>query len=120
MSEAERLAALRAENIRLVQAVEISLSYRAEAVRLREALEDLLDEIRDLPDPQEGPGHQVVDAAREVLSSTPATQKEVERVRAMERVVEAYGRYIHDSAIEDSREVDAAFADYELVVKEKP
>jgi hypothetical protein len=42
------------------------------------------------------------------------------RVRAMERVVEEYGRYIHDSATEDSREVDAAYADYERVVKEKP
>ena len=66
-------------------------SIRAEAQRLKGLLADCLTGMNELFD-----GHDIeatceplVDRIYAVLSSTPATQREIDRIKAMERVVEA-------------------------------
>jgi hypothetical protein len=88
----------------ITSALDYAVILRAEAVRLREALHEQIvyfDRLRHRADVR---GHDVsamhiaeeaVTHITEVLSSTPATQREVERVRAMERVVETFDN-VHD------------------------
>jgi hypothetical protein len=78
----------------IVSALDYAVTLRAEAVRLREALE----RVREFTT-----RYSIVSTSWDALlvkidlalSSTPATQKEVLRVRAMERVVEVFDG-VHD------------------------
>jgi len=96
-------------------------TLRAEAVRLREALENLIKEYESVmlwedrcgcTDFEQCEYHR----AKDVLSSTPAPRREVERVRAMERVVEA-ALLARDGGFDETEE---ALAAYEQVVKKEP
>jgi hypothetical protein len=121
---------------------------QAEAVRFREVLEKIYRLVELIPSPKQfGPFEypkdeyhrlvwEAVTLASGVLSSTPATQKEVERVRAMQRVVEVFdGVHDHSATLnpetahlltdkryvlvpeEEFVKLEEAADDYERVVK---
>jgi len=94
-------------------------TLRAEAVRLREALEQCMA-VAASRVKWSSVAQSVVAIVRETLSSTSATQWEVERVRTMERVVEALQQYRKFGRIDDEYELDHALGAYEQIVKEKP
>jgi hypothetical protein len=68
------------------------VTLRTENLRLREALEEIRPYVVDAATSVQ---HAVVSVIDRVLFSTPVTQREVERVRAMERVVEIFDN-VHD------------------------
>jgi hypothetical protein len=92
-----------------------------EAVRLREAADQAERYLHS--NNLDTPGS-IGEATRErllcALSSTPVTQKEVERVRAMERVIEAVRIHYQRTGWVEQDSILDALADYERVVKEKP
>jgi hypothetical protein len=79
----------------IVSALDYAVTLRAEAVRLREVLEKMLSPETDWENGETGVGHTFRLIARKALESTPATQKEVLRVRAMERMVKVFDD-VHD------------------------
>jgi predicted RNA-binding Zn ribbon-like protein len=86
-------------------------TYRAEAIRLRETLTDVV-----VSGETPMPSH-IRFYIQDVLSSTSATAKEVSRVRAMERVVEAVSNPEEDLTWGQMEKIRKARADYEQAVK---
>jgi L-asparaginase II len=69
------------------------VTLRAEAVRLREALEEVWKDASPHDVAWVVMSRRTYNVVLDALYDTPATAKEVERVRAMERVVEAAMQY---------------------------